>query len=235
MMQAENRPVSIAVYTADAALAGRLLRGLKYWAETECVNAVPEWVREVSAAEKGADLLLYDADSLSDRMGEMDAGLWSGAVIVTGDHDRAINAYRRHPAALLRPDFNAQQLHAALESCFSLWQSGRRWIELPFRHRRVSFPQNRFRYAEAQRNDCLLCFLGQELRVRMPLGKLAEALPAPEFVRCHKSYLVRLAEIERLSYSELRLRDGGPALPVGRVYYDALRQALEARRSAEEF
>ena len=162
-MQAEIRPVSIAVFTADAALAGRLLRGLTHWAEAECVNAVPEWVQEISAAEKGADLLVFDADSLSDRMGKTDAGLWSGAVIVTGDHDRAIDAYRRHPAALLRPDFNVQQLHAVMEACFPLWQSGRRWIELPFRHRRVSFPQNRFRYAEAQRNDCVLCFRGQEL------------------------------------------------------------------------
>lgn len=59
------------------------------------------------------------------------------------------------------------------------------------------------------------------------LGKVENELLGQGFVRAHRAFLVYVPCIETLTYSELKMRDG-TAIPVGRKYYQDIKNALNA-------
>ena len=77
---------------------------------------------------------------------------------------------------------------------------------------------------------------GREYLVRTPLSRLAEQLDPRDFIRIHRSAIVRLDQVTELRTlgnrdALLRLRDGTP-LRASRTYIDALLAALEQQRPA---
>ena len=63
-----------------------------------------------------------------------------------------------------------------------------------------------------------------ELSVRNILKDFEEALPQLEFMRVHKSYIVRLEEILAINTRELRV--GDEFIPIGRTYYQKLLEGV---------
>lgn len=62
---------------------------------------------------------------------------------------------------------------------------------------------------------------------KIPLHRVEEQLPAEEFVRIHRSFIVARGKVARFSRSEVVLRAQSRHLPVGRKY------AAEAVRKLE--
>lgn len=56
--------------------------------------------------------------------------------------------------------------------------------------------------------------------VRNILKDFENTLPQNEFMRIHKSYMIRIEEIEAISIREVKV--GGDLVPVGRTYYQGL-------------
>ncbi len=65
---------------------------------------------------------------------------------------------------------------------------------------------------------------GKVIMVRGTLGEVISELPEKQFVRCHKSYVVRLSAIEKVSYNSVDVK--GIPVPVGRVYKSELNTLL---------
>lgn len=61
---------------------------------------------------------------------------------------------------------------------------------------------------------------------RISLKALGQRLPAKEFVRIHRSYIVAIGKIESYNRQEMRLVDG-TVLPVGRQYIKEISDLLE--------
>ncbi len=59
-----------------------------------------------------------------------------------------------------------------------------------------------------------------------PLRYWMEALPQEEFIRIHKSYIVHLDKVEKVSGNQVYL-PGGATLPIGRAYKDGLMGRIE--------
>lgn len=68
----------------------------------------------------------------------------------------------------------------------------------------------------------------QPLVVLYSLKKLVEQLPAGQFMRIHRSYIISLSHIKEASRSEVIL-DDDTRLPVGEVYRPAFREYLHGR------
>ena len=69
-------------------------------------------------------------------------------------------------------------------------------------------------FAEAFSHSIHLTTLDREYEVSKTLSELADGL-GDGFVRCHRSYIVGLAHIAKLSKTELTL-DSGKAIPISR-------------------
>ncbi|MBR0311050.1 MAG: LytTR family transcriptional regulator DNA-binding domain-containing protein, partial [Oscillospiraceae bacterium] len=72
----------------------------------------------------------------------------------------------------------------------------------------VRLPLCQLRYAEADGRETLLYCTGGVMRVSMSLGKTAEQLPSPPFLRCQKSFLVHTGAISELSGGNVVMSDG---------------------------
>ena len=66
--------------------------------------------------------------------------------------------------------------------------------------------------------------LGQQLKSLTTMTGLMAQLPANEFVRIHKSYVVALSHI--VSFNSRQVSVEGTILPIGRTYTEAIRQQL---------
>ncbi len=225
--------VSAVVCTRSEALAERLRSLLLRWARSECVRLSVETEASLSQQDdRNSALLFLDMDSVElPEKGRPE--LTKGALIVISrDAGRAIHSYRWHPAAFLKPDFNARRLAEALNDCERHWQKGRDSLESPYRRRVFRMPLGRIRYVEASAHYCMFSQGKQFIRFRYGVNELEDVLPKPPFVRCHRSYLVHLDAVEGINYTTLTLHDG-VTLPMGRTYIESMREALRLWQEGE--
>ena len=237
----EDRPVGLVfdgkvravLCTASEPLAKRLRGMLLRWAVGECVSLTEEQTDRIPAPESGsAQLLFLDLDSVElPEQGRLEKQK-TGLIVISRDAGRAIRSYRWHPAALLKPDFDARRLAEALGACEKYWRSGRICLESPYRRRDFRLPLGSVRFVEAAAHYSVFNQGRQSVRIRCAVSELEALLPSPPFVRCHRSYLVHLDAVEGMTYTTLTLKDG-TVLPLGRTYIQSLREALLARRGEE--
>lgn len=79
-------------------------------------------------------------------------------------------------------------------------------------------------FVEARGHDTLVHLCGQVLRVRTSFSAFITTLPAG-FAAAHRSYVVNLAHVERISRAQCRL-SGGIDVPVSRSAFGPLNQAF---------
>ena len=228
-----DEAVRVCLCTASDALAERLQRLLLRWAQRECiVLSVERTDRFALPEDAGAHLLFLDLDSveLPEQARPEHAG--AGLIVISGDAGRVLRSYRWHPAAFLKPDFDQRAMADALRACEKHWRCGRLCLESPSRRRPFRLPLGTVRYVEAEAHYCVFNQGRRSVRLRYSIDELEPLLPLPPFARCHRSYLVRLDAVERMSYTAAALR-GGESLPLGRKYGKALRASLEAWQKGE--
>ncbi len=226
-----DRTVRTVVCTGTEEQGERLRSLLLRWARSVCVRLTVEVAGElISGKEPEAELLLLDMDSVE--LPERGLPGKPGLIVISRDAGRAIRSYRWHPAAFLKPDCDENKLAEALAACERHWQRGRVCLDSPQQRRRFRVPLGRIRYVEADAHYCLLNQGKHSLRVRYGADELEALLPSPPFVRCHRSYLVHLDAVERVTYTSLTLKEG-VVLPLGRTCVRSLGEALEEWRRGE--
>ena len=92
--------------------------------------------------------------------------------------------------------------------------------------RRIAFRD--IQYLEAQDKLLNICTRRYVASVRASLNAVEEELPS-QFIRCHRSYIVNRAWIERLDIPAMTLYlTSGEKLPVSRSCKGALREEVQA-------
>lgn len=228
-----DEAVRVRLCTASDALAERLEGMLLRWAQRECIVLSAERSdRFPLPTDDSAQLLILDLDSVELPEVARPEHIGIGMIVISGDAGRVLRSYRWHPAAFLKPDFDPRGMADALRACEKHWRCGRLCLESPARRRPFRLPLGTVRYVEAEAHYCVFNQGRRSVRLRFSIDELEALLPLPPFVRCHRSYLVRLDAVERMSYTAAALR-GGESLPLGRKYVKALRASLEAWQEGE--
>ena len=228
-----DEPVRAVVCTASEFLADTLRRMLLRWACRECIVLTVERSTKFSLPDtQCAQLLILDMDSTElPEHGHLEKER-VGLIVISRDAGRAIHSYRWHPAAFLKPGFDASRLAEALGACERFWMKGRICLESPYRRRSFRIPLGRISYVEAAAHYCLFNQGRQSLRIRFATSELDALLPRPPFARCHRSYLVHLDAVKDMTYTALTLKNGA-SLPLGRTYVKPLREALQLWQGEE--
>lgn len=227
-------PVPVLVWTKNSSLRERLLHLLSSWAEEACVDLSLQ--HQAPPFAGGADpggILFLDAEGLGDLpAAELEQRRHTALVVVSADKRTAIQAYRWHPTAFLKPSAGYHSLRQAMDQCFPFWRQGLQWIDLPFRRDRVRVPLCQLHCVEAEGRESILYCAGGQMRASYPLGKLGDALPSPPFFRCQRGFLVHLCAVEAMSGGALVLKDGHRTIPVSRQQIKKIQQALHQWQAA---
>ena len=198
---------------------------LNSWAEQRQANIRAEVFPSAEAflfqyaEDKAWDILLLDIE-----MGAMDGVSLAKKirqendsvqiVFITGFADYISEGYDVSALHYLMKPVKQDKLFAVLDRAAAAMQKTERVIMLPVGGEMLRLPISQVQYAEAFSHTVAIITGTDTIQVKMPISEV-EKLLGDGFIRCHRSYLVGLKHIARLSKTEVIL-DNGKALPLSR-------------------
>ena len=171
------------------------------------------------AEDKGWDILLLDIE-----MGAMDGITMAKKVrqdnesvqmvFITGFADYISEGYEVAALHYLMKPVKQDKLFAVLDRAVASIQKTERVILLPVGGEMLRLTISQVQYVEAFSHTVAIITGTDTIQVKMPISEV-ERLLGEGFIRCHRSYLVGLKHISRLSKTEVIL-DNGKTLPLSR-------------------
>ncbi len=171
------------------------------------------------AEDKDWDILLLDIE-----MGAMDGVTMAKRVrqdnemvqivFLTGFADYMAQGYEVSALHYLMKPVGRDKLFAVLDRAAAALQKAERAILLPVGGELFRLPAGQIQYVEVFSHTLAIVTDTNTIQAKMPISEL-EKLLGEGFVRCHRSCLVGLRHIARLSRTEVIL-DSGKVLPLSR-------------------
>ena len=171
------------------------------------------------AVEKGWDILLLDIE-----MGAMD-GVSLGKkirqnnetvqiVFTTGFAEYISEGYEVSALHYLMKPVKQEKLFAVMDRAVAAMHKAERAILLPVNGEMLRLPIGTVQYVEAFAHTVSVVTSEETIQVKISISEMEKML-GDHFVRCHRSYLVGLKYISRISKTDVVL-DTGKTLPLSR-------------------
>ena len=171
------------------------------------------------AEDKDWDILLLDIE-----MGAMDGVTMAKRVrqdneavqivFITGFADYISEGYDVSALHYLMKPVKQDKLFAVLDRAVAAMRKTERVILLPVGGEMLRLPVGHVQYVEAFSHTVAIVTGTDTIQVKMPISEIEKML-GDGFIRSHRSYLVGLRHIARLSKTEVVL-DNGKSLPLSR-------------------
>lgn len=158
---------------------------------------------------------------LAKRLRQAGAGLQ--IVFITGYMEYIAEGYDVEALHYLIKPVTGGKLNTVLDRAVERLKMRENTLTLTLADGVVRLSLYEIRYLEVQKNYVTL-HAGEEYSVKRTLNELAEELDE-SFYRIHRSYIVNLRFVKRISRTEVTLKDG-TVLPLSRKLYDGLNQAV---------
>lgn len=105
-------------------------------------------------------------------------------------------------------------------------------VTLKQEYNNVVIPVEEILYLEAMENYTKVYRRdGKYTLSRTSLKRTLELLPAKQFLRVHKSFVVALSQVAEYSYGQLRLKGCPVSIPIGRTYWEHFLRSLEIAKA----
>ena len=145
-------------------------------------------------------------------------------IFITGFAEYAEEGYDVGALHYLIKPVDEEKLFSVLDKAASRISGPARFLLLPGADGSIRVPADDIRYAEAFSHTVELYAARQTYALRITMNEL-EALAGEEFFRCHRSYLVNLKFVRRVTRKAMVL-DSGREIPLSRKLYDPANQAF---------
>ena len=202
-----------------------------------CSRDIPLQIEDYPSAEaflfayegnETVDVLFLDIEmgdmsgvELAKRLRQMGAGLQ--IVFLTGYMEYIAEGYDVEALHYLIKPVAQEKLGAVLDRAVERLKTRENVLLLSLPDGVVRLPLYEIRYLEVMKNYVTLHAV-EEYSVKRSLSELTKELDE-SFYRIHRSYIVNLRFVKRITRTEVTLKDGA-ALPLSRKLYDGLNQAL---------
>ena len=145
-------------------------------------------------------------------------------IFVTSSKDFLLEGYSVYPFHYLIKPIDFQTISEVLNKYIKL-REPEKPIVLPTKSGEVILYMKDIYYIEMLNRVIYVYVDGAVYECSMTLKKILEYLKDKQFIRCHKSYIVNLQHVSKVSRARTILKNNH-AVPVGRVYYSELMEAL---------
>lgn len=96
------------------------------------------------------------------------------------------------------------------------------FLKNEYRHEKASF--NDILYIESQGDYLSVVMRQSKIFTLMTLKTMAEMLPAEQFIRVHKSFIVAIDKIDAIEHARIRIKD--KVIPIGETYRETILKRL---------
>ena len=155
-----------------------------------------------------------------------DQGVREKIIFITGNPEYALRGYDVEPLHYLLKPVRRERLEEALGR--ALKKRGMQTVLFQRGGKGVPLPLGEIRYLESRNHGVVVYLADSEQAFSFSLTEAERLLPAGTFCRCHKSYLVNLAWVERATHAGVLLKNGRQ-LPMSRTFYGDFQKALVFR------
>ena len=180
--------------------------------------------------DKSADLLLLDI-----QMGEMDGMALARKIrednekvqiiFITGISDFVAEGYDVSAVHYLLKPIKEDKLRGALDKAIANLYKPKRTISINAADGIALVAVDDIAFIEALNHELAISTKDGAISCKMPLYKLEGIISDERFVQTHRSYLVNLAHIKRVTRTDVVL-DNGKTLPLSRRLYKNINSAL---------
>jgi len=94
--------------------------------------------------------------------------------------------------------------------------TGSLFVRADYRHNRIDF--DKILYVEALKDYVVIHLLSGQVTTHTTIKGIEQMLPELDFVRIHRSYIVRIDKIHSIKYPELIMEGKMKVLPIGGLY-----------------
>lgn len=178
--------------------------------------------------DNSIDVLFLDIEmgsmsgvELAKRLRQSGAGLQ--IIFITGYMEYIAEGYDVEALHYLIKPVTGGKLGAVLDRAVERLKMRENTLTLTLADGVARLPLYEIQYLEVQKNYVTI-HADEEYSVKRTLNELAEELNE-SFYRIHRSYIVNLRFVKRISRAEVTLKDG-TVLPLSRKLYDGLNQAV---------
>ncbi len=145
-------------------------------------------------------------------------------IFISTTRDFALDGYKVDAVGYLIKPVPRAELKNAIRRARRLRQDTTIALSSPARS--VSFRLNEVLYLDIRDKELAIHMEdGSILHISVPLNSLLPRLPADQFIRCYRSYIVSLPAVSSIWRYSIRLKNG-ETIPVSRAYYSAVQGAL---------
>lgn len=201
-------------------------------AEIAPYSSADELLHEINKKRIDFDLYLLDIE-MKEGVSGLDLarrlygrGVRDRIIFITGSPEYALHGYDVEPIHYLTKPVSREKMEGAIRR--ALGRRGAQTVMFQRGGRDVPIPVREIRCLESRNHGVVIHLEEGEQAFAMPLTEAERLLPAGAFCRCHKSYLVNLAWVERATHSGVLLKDGR-RLPMSRTFYSGFQNALVRR------
>lgn len=201
-------------------------------AEIVPFSSAEEWMRKAEKKLTVFDLYLLDIEMKEGVSGlELarwlyDQGVREKIIFITGNPEYALRVYDVEPLHYLLKPVRREWLEEALGR--ALKKRGMQTVLFQRGGKGVPLSLGEIRYLESRNHGVVVYLADSEQAFSISLTEAERLLPAGTFCRCHKSYLVNLAWVERATHAGVLLKNGRQ-LPMSRTFYGDFQKALVFR------
>ena len=153
-------------------------------------------------------------------------------VLVTAFFDYVLEGYKVNALRYLLKDTLDASLPECMDAILRKMQTAQ--VTFPFTDGERKLYTDNLLYIESQKHKSLFHYMGtarEILRLYRKLDSIEEALSGYGFLRIHKSYLVNMKHILRISGYTAFL-DTGEGLPIPRLKFQSVKEAFTAYKGA---
>lgn len=229
--------LQVAVCDDEPAATGLIAGLVRDWARERGVEASVATYASAEALlfslEDGApDVALLDiempgTDGMALARGLRERGERTQIVFVTGIIDHVFDGYDVDAVSYLLKPVRAEKLFSALDRARSRLGRAEPMLVVESAGETSRVPVSRVCYVEGSGHDALVHLAdGTCLRSKVGLARMEAELAGESslFEKCHRSYLVSLAHVRRITRREVEMDDGA-RLPIARGRWEPLNQA----------
>ena len=128
-------------------------------------------------------------------------------VYITITDDYARQAYSLRACAYVSKPVRPEEIETAFDLCQSVFLKNARYIEVVSERKAVKIPFVRILYIEVYNRDVLFHTTGGVIPAVMSLDEV-ERQCSNIFLRCHRSYIVNMNQIDTFDERDIRMKNG---------------------------
>lgn len=144
-------------------------------------------------------------------------------IFVTTSQDHGIMSYEVQASDYLIKPVTQEQMDRTLDRCLQEKREYFRTIVVRSAWDEVEIPLRCIRYIEIKRHIAYIHTTQQVIQTSRGMNALEEEIASPDFLRCHRSFLVNQHYIQRIDKRDFVLDNGG-CVPIGSTDAATIRQ-----------